>query len=138
MFYVRALAMLYVTFADGIITLMETGLYLLSYIVYIVILSQRSKRYAHHRISIAEAVEEEQERFEKHSGKLGRIMARIDHFTDKLFPNLDKKPQLARTSFGLSIAWIIALSRLLVESGVGFAHEVGIPEVVIGLTILAA
>ena len=62
----------------------------------------------------------------------------VDATLDKCFPNLNIKPNLARVSFGLAILWIAVLSRILVESGVIIAHAFGIPEVVIGLTILAA
>ena len=64
-------------------------------------------------------------------------MHRIDMIFDKIFPNLEKKPWLYVVTFSISILLIIILSKGLVESGLWFATVLGIPPVIIALTILA-
>ena len=57
--------MLYIVFTDGTITMMETGLFLASYVVYIVILSQWSTRYPREEFSVAETVAEAEKHVRK-------------------------------------------------------------------------
>lgn len=138
LFYVWSLLILYVTFIDGTITLIETILYLVSYVVYIGILNQRWKRYPREDFSVAESIAEHEEIAKERRWIIWKFMHLVDTTLDRLFPNLNKHPKYVRWSFGLSVLWIAVLSRILVESSVELAHILWIPEVVIWLTVLAA
>lgn len=141
-FYIIAILVLVFTFRDGEITFWEALLYLGAYAVYIGILA----RWRHWvpdtktekqlgQIEKAMEKEEKQERKSYWWGPLATFIDRVLQFT---FPNLDKKPQYYWLTFTIAIIWIIGLSWALVELGVGLAHTLGIPEVIIALTILAA
>ncbi|MDX1475727.1 MAG: hypothetical protein R3309_16255, partial [Reinekea sp.] len=54
------------------------------------------------------------------------------------FADLKKRPQLLFLNFGISIVFLAVLSHFMVESAVHIAHSIGLPEVIIALTILAA
>ncbi len=139
--YLISIIVLYVTFKDGIITLTESLIYVVIYTIYIILLSQWSKFVPYttdHTIEyINEDFIQEEEIIEKKSGVVGKIMHWIDMMFDKIFPNLEKKPWLYVVTFSISILLIIILSKVLVESGLWFATVLGIPPVIIALTILA-
>ncbi|MBP9691427.1 calcium/sodium antiporter [Candidatus Woesebacteria bacterium] len=141
-FYVAAIIVLLITFQDGVITMLEATFYLLSYAGYILLLANW-KRVA--RISekedIMEMVSGEMVKEEKRVAKKHAVLAHIENGINsilaKSFPNLDKHPQKYVTVFAISILFIVALSWVLVEVAILLAHDLGIPEVIIALTILA-
>ena len=139
--YLISIIILYVTFKDGVITLWESISYVVIYAIYIIILSQWNKFFPHtidnHVEHIAEDIKHEEEILEKKLWVIGKTMQWIDSIFDKLFPNLDKKPWLYWLTFSISILLIIILSKWLVESWLWFATVLGIPPVIIALTILA-
>lgn len=138
--YFLSVVLLYITFRDGSITLYESLLYIWLYIIYIAILSKwRSISGNHEHVvePISDDFQREEEEFENKAWLIWVIMKKIDHFFDAIFPNLDTKPQLYVWSFSLSILFIIILSAGLVHSGVEFAQWIGVPPVIIALTILA-
>lgn len=139
--YLLSIIVLYLTFNDGIITLTESAIYVVLYAIYIIILSQWSKFFPYttdHTLEhINEEFKQEEEKAEKKLWITGKIMHWIDMMFDAIFPNLEKKPWLYVVTFSISIIFIILLSKGLVESGLGFATVVGIPPVIIALTILA-
>ncbi len=138
--YFLSVVLLYITFKDWTITLYESLLYIWLYIIYVIILSKRRTITNNHEEAVEEIADDiiaAEEEFEKKSWIIWIIMQKVDSFFDMIFPNLNKKPQLYGISFTLSILFIIALSAWLVHSGVGFAEWMGIPQVIIALTILA-
>lgn len=138
--YLLSVVLLYVTFSDGIISLYESILYILLYVVYIVVLAKRRTLTNNHSIAVEDISDDlraEELALEKKSWIIWVIMQKVDQFFDALFPNLDKKPGLYGVSFALSILFIILLSAALVHSGVWFAEWLWIPPVIIALTILA-
>ena len=139
--YILSIIILYVTFQDGVITLIDTLWYIAMYIIYVIILANWSKISTQWETNTQEPVSqdiiEQEESIEKNTGLFGRMMKFVDSFFDAIYPNLTKNPRLYRWTFGISILFIIILSKFLVDSGVGFATVLGIPPVIIALTILA-
>lgn len=142
-FYVIAILVLLFTFRDGAITLIEAITYLGFYGIYIVILSQWGKFFPEkvksHKIErVVEGMKNEDEYLSHKKSLWARTVLLIDKTLSLIFPNLDRNPQLFWLTFVISIGLIIGLSWALVELAILFAHSVGIPEVIIALTILAA
>jgi K+-dependent Na+/Ca+ exchanger-like protein len=128
LFYIAAIVILLLTFRDGIITIYESLLYILVYIGYIVFLaSQRKTSHAH-----ADMIEEE-----VHDIKKYQPLKIIDNLLQFIFPDLSKKPNAYWRVFIISIVIIALASWALVEFAIVTAHSLGIPEVIIALTILA-
>ncbi|HLL60630.1 MAG TPA: calcium/sodium antiporter [Candidatus Nitrosocosmicus sp.] len=141
-FYLISIIVLLVTFIDGVITLPEAIMYLVFYGIYIVILAHWRKIVPGvEQMDKAEEVVEELKRedviLSKKKGIWSKFVLLVDTILAKLFPDLEKKPQLYWLTFAISILLIIGLSWSLVEIAILFAHTVGIPEVIIALTILA-
>lgn len=142
-FYIISILVLLFTFSDGVITIEESLAYLAAYSFYILILSKWSrwfpeKKKLDEQKEVFEAMEKEDKILGKNKGVYAKFVIMIDKTLSVFFPNLDKNPQLFWLTFTMSIILIIGLSWGLVESAVAFAHIVGIPEVIIALTILAA
>lgn len=138
--YFLSVVLLYITFRDGTITLYESLLYIWLYVIYVIILSKWrviTNNHEHAVEPISDDIQQVEEEVEKKLWIVWICMQKVDGFFDVIFPNLDKKPQLYGISFALSILFIIALSAGLVHSGVGFAEWLGVPQVIIALTILA-
>ena len=140
--YLFSIIILYMTFKDGVITLTEAWVYVVIYVLYIVLLSQRNKivpvsLFTVSQENLSEEFKEEEEIVEQKLWIVGKIMHGIDMMFDRIFPDLDKKPWLYGVTFSISILLIIILSKWLVESGLWFATALGIPPVIIALTILA-
>ena len=140
-FYILSILLLLFTFRDGVITLGEVIVYVAAYAVYIVILAFWSRWFPDYAVQkelgdIEKAMVSREKAVEKSSafGPVARAVERALAFT---FPNLEKRPGLYPLTFAISILYIIVLSWLLVEFGIAFAHSMGIPEVIIALTILA-
>jgi K+-dependent Na+/Ca+ exchanger-like protein len=141
-FYIIAILVLYLTFTDGIITLTEAGIYLAFYAFYIILLANWKRFFpASEKIQkgkqIVEGLKKEDVYLERNRGLWAKFLLFIDKTLALIFPDLEKKPHLFWLTFTISILLIIALSWSLVELAILFAHSVGIPEVIIALTILA-
>lgn len=143
LFYVASILLLFFTFRDGIITMYESIAYVGMYIFYIVFLSQW-KRFVPHQVptdeleKISEATAASEEKMERRGGIFGTLLHGVDTIIGLPFPNLTKRPNLYPLTFVVSIAVIIACSWLLVQSGVGIATILNIPQAIVALTILAA
>ncbi len=143
LFYIVSIIILMVTFMDGRITTMEALLYVGVYALYILLLSQWN-RIVPSPIStqledIAEATTAGEKSTERrHIPIVSPLMRLIDVILEYSFPaKKDQKNKYWRV-FWISIGFIIALSYVLVELAIGLSHEIGIPEVIIALTVLAA
>lgn len=130
-FYALSIVILLISFADGKITLLEACSFVLVYILYVVAVVNWKKIFKYNDDVIEEMVEEA----EKEDKKIFGFFAKFT--TDILNLTFPAKKNFYGVFF-MSLVWIVALSWVLVESGVGLAHLLGIPEVIIGLTILAA
>jgi len=140
-FYIISILALMFTFLDGRITMWEALSYLIAYAVYIVVLARWRYWFPGAKTeeqlgAIAEAFEKKEAEAEART-LIGKILAPLDWLIALPFPNLQKNPKLYVRAFAISILAIILLSYLLVELGIGLAHALGIPEVIIALTILA-
>lgn len=141
-FYVVAILVLLFTFRDGTITLFETSTYLVAYGIYIYILFKWKKWFPEKEpLDKTKIVPIEIQKEDVYLKKKGRVYSQFVLIIDKalsfIFPDLDKRPHLYWLTFAVSILAIIALSWALVETAVLFAYTVGIPTVIIALTILA-
>lgn len=140
-FYIMAILVLMATFFDGRITRLEAGSYLIAYAVYVLVLARWSRWFPDGKVEtqlgeIAETVAEVEENEQSKKG-IFRFFTRCVHSILALtFPS-PKRKDLYIVTFSISILYIIVLSWLLVELGVGLAHSLGVPEVIIALTILA-
>ncbi len=129
LFYSLSIVALLLTFRDGVVTLPEILIFLLLYAIYITAVVNWQKLFKYKNdepIEIAEKAMSEK--------KWKKMFTPIDWLVKKTFPN----SQRYVLSFSVSIIWIIILSWVLVESAVVCANILGIPSVIIGLTILAA
>jgi len=128
LFYMGAIGVLLVTFRDGTITVYEALLYILVYIGYIIFLASRRKTPPASAEIIKETPSNTPHR---------KPWAFVDRMFDFLFPNLNKNPNAYWQTFVIAIVIIGLSSWALVEFAIITAHAVGIPEVIIALTILA-
>jgi K+-dependent Na+/Ca+ exchanger-like protein len=130
-FYLFAIILLLFSFRDGVIEIYEALIFVFLYVVYVYSVINWKRLLKYEEIDFEEVIKEEK-KLEK--GILGKFAIFFNYILDKTFPNKNRY----YITFFMSIAWIIALSWVLVEGGIGLAHELGIPEVIIGLTVLAA
>ena len=129
LFYSLTIILLLVSFKDGIISLLEIIMFLVLYVGYITAVVSWKKIFKYKDDNRLEIIKEGMS--EK---KWKRLFAPIDWFVKITFPNSQKYI----LTFFISIIWITVLSWVLVESAILGAHILGIPSVIIGLTILAA
>lgn len=130
-FYLLSILLLLFTFRDGVIELYEAFIFVILYIIYVFAVINWSKLLKYEERK-QEEISIEVKKVDK--GVLGKIAIFTSYILDKTFPDQKR----FYVTFFVSIGWIIALSWVLVEGGIGLAHELGVPEVIIGLTILAA
>jgi len=135
LFYSFSIIILLIAFSDGRVTLPEGLFFLALYAVYVFAVVNWKKWFGYEEHDpipdVSKAVEEEEKIF--HWWEY--ITLPID-VSLRFLMNLVGKNYWA--IFATSILLIISLSWLLVESAVGAAHILGIPETIIALTILAA
>jgi K+-dependent Na+/Ca+ exchanger-like protein len=141
LFYSLSIVLLLFTFKDGSISLIESFLYVLLYSIYIIILVnwQRISGIKEHKNEledISEALEQNEKQLKKSKHFLMRYEYYVDSVLASTFPKNTTKSYLQ--IFSISIFYIIILSWALVELAVLTAHQLGIPEVIIALTVLAA
>lgn len=132
-YYLISIVYLGLVFFDGHVSLIEAILGLVGYVVYMVVLIVW-KYLAPHEEDAEEAKPESEPERQKVAGwhhlelLVERILRRIAGAPDKNFV----------WAFLVSIALIVALSYVLVESTIVFSAGIGIPPVVVALTLLAA
>lgn len=142
LFYFVSVVLLFFVFVDGRITMTESVIFLIFYVFYL--FSFRIWKnlfpYRSQGGDVEEIFKEEESEFIKETKR--ENWYNPFHLLDKLvifiFPNLKRRPNLYIHVFVLSIAFIVLLSWLLVDSGINFAQAIGMPPVLIALTVLAA
>lgn len=131
--YGASIGLLLVVFSDGVITLGEAAIFLLLYVIYLVILYNWGRFYP----SAPEDLPEIPEPEEGHDEPQG-LYQQVTHVVSKAIGFLmgDAKEAYVR-AFTVSIILIAVISWFLVEYAIVFSDAVGIPPVVVALTILA-
>ncbi len=132
LFYVVSVLMLLFMFADGRILIIEAALLLSLYAIYIYILFQWRRWVPEAEDDLV--VEEESAADDEPSN----IYERVTNGIIRAFSLLtgDVRRHYIRT-FILSVIVIAGISYLLVENAIAFANAIGIPPLIIALTILA-
>ncbi|MBV7338831.1 calcium/sodium antiporter [Chloroflexi bacterium TSY] len=133
--YVASIALLFATFADGTITLLEALAFLILYAVYLFILFQWDAFAPGEESNVMTTRETKQHAESAGQGwftGLNRQIARMMGFAMG-----DARQAYLRT-FVVSVVFISGLSWVLVEQAVVFSNAVGIPPVIVALAILAA
>lgn len=131
-FYLAAVALLLIAFWDGRVVLWEALAFLVAYIIYLIILWQWSKRnpdvdekMTHHMV---EELDEETS-----------VLHPINRLIITVFRFIARDPEKQYVwAMVVSIAAIFGISFILVEAAVIFADAIGLPPVVVSLTLLAA
>ena len=131
LFYIFSIVVLLFTFRDGTITLLEASVYVLIYAAYILLLSQW-RRFVPAPVLEPQASEHASAPKKNHVHGFAHAVFRA------LLGNVRAHPGVYLRTFFLSILIIGGLSWVLVELAVLLAHSLGISEVIIALTVLAA
>jgi K+-dependent Na+/Ca+ exchanger-like protein len=139
LFYALFIGLIAWSFWDGQIVWIEAIAYLGMYAVYIGYLVYSSKKKTSLDIhdSIEHVASEVQE-LEQEAERRFPFLQLIDWLVHLTYPQQSKLESYTWYVFWMSIAWIVFLSWVLVESWVLLAHTLGISEVIVGLTVLAA
>jgi len=130
LFYCFSIILLLSAFWDGKVVLFEALSFVALYGVYILAVVKWKKIFPYKDVNPIEIVEEQSEK--NLLAKFSRRLLSI------VIPDPRKFPKLYLVTFVMSIVAISVLSYLLVESGVALAEILGIPPVIVALTILAA
>ncbi len=132
--YVATIALLILTFSNGEITVIESLAFLGLYAVYIVILFNWDAFSPGQEEAVVEVMETEMETAHQDEHlyhKITGIVAKVFGF----FTGNARKAYLR--AFVVSILFISIISYVLVEAAVIFAEGLGVPTVIIALTVLA-
>jgi len=134
--YTASIILLLVVFADGTITMLESFAFLGLYTAYIFILFQWDQFVPGEGMDVPDLVHETVE--VKLSGSETNLFQTITKRVEQLIGFLagDAHKSYIR-AFLVSVLFIAGLSWVLVDSAVLFAEAVGIPPVIVALTILA-
>jgi K+-dependent Na+/Ca+ exchanger-like protein len=137
--YVASIGLLFVSFADGTITWLEAVAFLALYGVYIFILFQWEAFVPGEEAEMVEIVEAEMKHAEGHGKHRLAVYHLVDSVLQKGIGLLMGDPRRAYVrAFLVSIVFIAGISWLLVEHAVNFAQAIGIPPIIVALTVLAA
>jgi K+-dependent Na+/Ca+ exchanger-like protein len=137
MFYLSSILLLLFVFADGTITLWESVLFVAFYAVYLAALPLWRRLFPYEDQAelgasvVLEAGEADGVRW------YWAWAVPVDWLFAQVMPDLERRPQHYLSVFILSIVAIVGLSWVLVEAGVVLAIELGVPQAIIGLTVLA-
>jgi len=129
-FYLLTLFILYLIFRNGSITLIESIIFIVSYIAYVVFIYVYN-----HVLKYKDDREPENEgnKIENNNSGLSIILKPVYAILDIIFPAKNNYLML----FFISIILISGLSLLLVESTISVARIIHIPEIFIAMTVLA-
>lgn len=139
-FYIVAILVLLFTFIDGEITFLDSLVYVGLYVMYLLSFSWWKKLFPYTVKGDDEGLLEDvvNSEYAIIKKKPWAINTALDKFLSYLFFDLEKREHMYLANFCIAIILLAGLSHIMVESAVELAHFMGISEVVIGLTILAA
>lgn len=126
-FYMLAIGALYWMFRDQTISLFETWVFLLLYAVYVYCAAHRRKRLGYEEPDFDETINDPEQNW--------WITDMFTKLLNHIIPNPEGKNYIR--AFVLSIIAIGLSTHLMVDAWVHVAQTLGIPSVIIGLTILA-
>lgn len=140
LFYILTILLLLFTFIDGEITLADSMLFVGAYAVYLFSFGVWRKLFPYTvdrniNTDLVRDAEKTRQHIEDAPFSVGNA---VDKLLSYVFFDLRKRPDLAMANFFVAITMLAGASHFLVESAVNIAHFFGVPEVIIGLTILAA
>jgi len=130
LFYVLTIVLLLASFWDGKIVLSEAIIFVVTYCIYIFVVTQWKKWLPYKDVDPLDLVESEMSK-----NKLARVSKELVGY---LIPDPITKPHLYLVTFFFSIIGLAALSFLLVEAAVGIGDILHINPTIIALTVLAA
>lgn len=133
-YYLGAIAYLAIVFIDGNITLLEAGVGLVAYAVYVLLLA---------KWKAPEIPEEEREQkvteSEPYPAKTDNLFRKVEAVIVRLIKMVTGAPNENYIwTFFVAIVFIILLSYVLVEATIVFSAGIGIPPIIVALTLLAA
>ena len=135
LFYSISIGLLLWSFMDGVIDLTEASVFLVMYVVYIYAVMKWRKIFPYKDNAIFPEREEEitlqEQKAKKHFPAI--IMLPFDKLLELIFP----KAKHFYAVFFVSIVIIATLSWALVESAIGVSAILGIPELIVALTVVA-
>ena len=132
--YIASVALLLWAFADNQINIVEASVFVVFYMVYVGVLIWWSKSSRH---NVPEDIVDAENKIEL-STESRVIWENISILVNRVFSVLMGNPRTQYLrSFSVSIILISAISWVLVESGISLASAVGVPPVIVALTILA-
>jgi K+-dependent Na+/Ca+ exchanger-like protein len=132
--YVASIGLLLVAFADGTITLLEAGAFLGLYGVYIFVLFQWEAFVPGEEMDVVEVIETELQTSHQGSGLHHKVNGVVKMGIGLLMG--DARKAYIRT-FLVSIVFVAGISWVLVDNAILFAQTIGIPPIIVALTILA-
>ncbi|MFW5854039.1 MAG: calcium/sodium antiporter [Thermodesulfobacteriota bacterium] len=130
-FYLMSILILLVTFWDGRITVSDALVFLMFYAGYLAFLFMAPIK----EVDPIEELETAEKEIRTGGGLFSRINANISRVVGWAAGNPE---QHYFRAFGVSILLIVLISWFLVDTAVIFSNAVGIPPVIVALTILAA
>lgn len=128
-FYIITILLLLFAFWDGQITLIESLIFVLMYIVYVVVVVNWRKILPYKDVELKE---------DDGQKDLSKVSKAVHKTVGLVIPNPRKKPKLYAITFIMSILAIAGLSWLLVEQVVHIADILNINATFLALTVLAA
>jgi len=128
LFYLIAIIALYYVLSNGNVSMFEAAFFIGMYFVYVIAVVNWKKWFKY-------TTQDEDPEVEEDEPKTGlmKVFIPFDWLLTIVFP----KPKFYFLTFFISIAFIAAISWVLVESAIVISHALDIPEVVIALTVLA-
>lgn len=139
LFYSLSIALLYYVISDGVITLSESILFVGFYVVYLAALPiwRRVFPYEDQAGAGAAVILAKEYKEVSHAPWYWWWTLPIDALFKAIMPDLGRRPNLYWWTFLISVLVICLLSWGLVEAGVVLATAFGVPNAIIGLTVLA-
>lgn len=128
-FYILTILLLFWAFSDGKINILEAGIFVLVYMVYVIAAIYWRKLFKYQDVDAIELIENNP------VNALGRLSRRL---VGLVIPSPDKFPRLYVLSFVMSILVIAGLSHQLVHHVIVIADYFSINPTFLALTVLAA
>lgn len=141
-YYLVSIFYLFLVFFDGHVSLIEAILGLVGYLFYMVFLALFRMALVYFKKTeedFEEAPAPGADQADDHESPAFALWHRFETLVAALLSRLIGRPEKNFVrAFVVSIAFIIALSYILVESTIVFSAGIGIPPVIVALTLLAA